>query len=79
MPRGYLGYLYPPVGFLVSLELLGFPNKVLVSKKACAIHARGTMECLLFFFFQYHVYGAPPIFFAIPLRGYIMDDKTEVK
>ena len=23
LPRGHLGYLYPPVGFLVSLELLG--------------------------------------------------------
>ena len=42
LPRGHLGYLYLPVGFLVSLELLGFPNKVLVSKKKQ--HARAARE-----------------------------------
>ena len=45
LPRGHLGYLYLPVGFLVSLELLGFPNKVLVSEKKPQQNV--TQECLL--------------------------------
>ena len=42
LPRGHLGYLYLPVGFLGSLELLGFPNKVLVSKKS--LRQRGSQR-----------------------------------